>query len=408
MKKLLKALSFVGLLMALSTMGVWSELSLKLPFTGGETWWCAQGNYNDPGAPNETHKETSSMKYAWDFNWGLGEDDKGKPVVAPAAGTVVYADWPKNVKNEPSTWGNTVIINYGDGSYGKLCHLDSKSVNVNDHIIQGQEIGKCGGTGGWPSHIHYQTQNSGDVNGQSISSTFTEVCENNGVPLERHYYVSANFAPGSTNNISVGIYADGWHKQNMSSQYFIPYSQPFIDLYVAAVAPRSTQDQTKIPGKGLEIYGVPVSEVTQRTPNIYAQEFNKDGIQYTVVLNPNVYNMSHSYLGVCYPICGRIRTFWDPARDGAPVTNEYYVERGGVKYAVQWFEPTDNNYKLLAYGLDNNLFIPDAEKILNVPQDDNFNQHMLQDKNKNSGVGGGEDLEPTPTPAGSIGGAARY
>jgi inner membrane protein involved in colicin E2 resistance len=61
---------------------------LKLPFTGGETWECSQGNYDDPKAPNDTHN--NRLAYAWDFNLS-GNDDIDRPVIAPAGGIVAYA-----------------------------------------------------------------------------------------------------------------------------------------------------------------------------------------------------------------------------------------------------------------------------------------------------------------------------
>ncbi len=190
----------------------------------------------------------------------------------------------------------------------------------------------------------------------------------------------------------VGVYSDGWHEDSQ------PYSQPFQDCYIAA-----RDEETKISGKGLDIYGLPTSPVTRRTPNIYAQEYNMDGIRYTMVLNPYVHNINRGYLGVCYPIGGRIRVFWNPNRDGAPVTNEYYIHRGGVKYAVQWFEVSDNNYKLLAYGLGNNLFLSNAERMLSVSRGAEFEQRKKEDREKNDGVGGASEPKPLPTPTPTLG-----
>ncbi len=148
--------------------------SLYLPFFEGETWWCAQGNNQGP-----TH--TGSLRYSWDFNWGSGSDDLGKPVAAPANGVVIFADW----KN--GGWGNVVIIDYdeGDNAFGRLAHLDTILVSVGEHVRASQIIGLCGGSGGYSPHIHYQTE---DNTGYSIPSSFTEC----GVPVTGGDYLSQN------------------------------------------------------------------------------------------------------------------------------------------------------------------------------------------------------------------------
>jgi len=395
MKKL--ALAVLALLVV--SLNIHAVPELRLPFTGGEVWSCDQGNYTDPsnvlGNENPTHRQDNiGMDYAWDFNWGdTSNADEGKPVIAPAAGTVVYAKWGDIWKQAQGQWvkdgwGYTVIIDYHDptdNSHGKVCHLLSNlTVKVGDWVKQGQTIGYCGGTGGYPPHIHYQTQNRGDINGQSIPSRFVEVCENGGVPLEGHSYISANYPSGS-NNISVGKFPDGFHPNpNYSPANFTSFSQPFIDCFLGS--------------GGINVLGIPVSEVSQRSSNIYAQEFsNGANEQFTLALNPNVYNSARGYLGVCYPMCGRIRAMWNPNRDGAPVTNEYNVTKGDHPYVVQWFEPTDNNYVCLAYELNMNLFIRDAEKTIGIARDANFNQRLISDQSKNGGGIGGGSPNPTPT-----------
>jgi len=147
---------------------------LRLPFFEGEEWWCAQGNNQGP-----TH--TGALRYSWDFNWGSGYDDLGKPVVAPASGRVDFAGW------KGGGWGNVVIIDYDGGSnaFGRIAHLDTILVSVGEHVSASQVIGLCGGTGGWSPHIHYQTE---DSSGWSIPSSFLEC----GVPVTGGTYLSQN------------------------------------------------------------------------------------------------------------------------------------------------------------------------------------------------------------------------
>ncbi len=145
---------------------------LHLPFFEGEEWWCAQGNNQGP-----THR--GSYAYAWDFNWGSGYDDEGKPVCAPADGTIVYADW-------HGVLGNVVIIDYDNSdAYGMLAHLKMILVNRGEPVRASQVVGWCGGTGGWSPHLHYQTQNA---QWHSIPSHFEEC----GVPVTGGSYLSQN------------------------------------------------------------------------------------------------------------------------------------------------------------------------------------------------------------------------
>jgi len=121
-----------------------------------------------------------------DQNYGeLSETDEnaadagwGREILAPAAGTVVYArnDVPTNPKPgaEPDeTWyrplhdpvnasaGNCVIIDHGNSEYSVIMHMQTGSLTVKlgDHIAAGQVIGKLGNSGdAFGPHLHYQLQ----------------------------------------------------------------------------------------------------------------------------------------------------------------------------------------------------------------------------------------------------------
>jgi murein DD-endopeptidase MepM/ murein hydrolase activator NlpD len=85
----------------------------------------------------------------------------GRPVVAPAAGTVVWAEGgAKDNKPwaEPShDAGNFVILEHAPTEYTELRHLmaGSVKVRVGDKVRRGQPIGRCGnsGTSSTP-HVH--------------------------------------------------------------------------------------------------------------------------------------------------------------------------------------------------------------------------------------------------------------
>ena len=176
-----------------------APLSLRLPFRDGESWYVTQGN--GQGASHQGNEY-----YAWDFN---SVDDWGKPVLAPASGKVVDASaicLTENDLNDTcnSGWGNYVIIDYGNGKFGKLAHLRLVSVKKGQYVFQGEQVGTVGSTGKSSGpHIHYQTQNSSALGGQSIASSFVDVSSNGGVPIGcdcpndvgTNRYTSGNTAP---------------------------------------------------------------------------------------------------------------------------------------------------------------------------------------------------------------------
>ena len=103
-----------------------------------------------------------------DYNWGYGEQDKGKPVFAIANGLVekcLY--WNGTTKG----FGDHVFIKHildfdyeldgrkfkkGDILYSHYCHLDTITIKEGQEVNVGDKIGTCGGSGGWPSHLHIE------------------------------------------------------------------------------------------------------------------------------------------------------------------------------------------------------------------------------------------------------------
>jgi len=78
----------------------------------------------------------------------------GKPVVAPADGTVVLAGPPAF-----SLEGNLVIIDHGLGLNSAFLHMASYTVKVGDHVRQGQQIGTVGMTGrATGPHLHWSVK----------------------------------------------------------------------------------------------------------------------------------------------------------------------------------------------------------------------------------------------------------
>jgi len=84
----------------------------------------------------------------------------GRPVLAPADGTVVRAngdarDWPAYQKG--SDPGNYVIIQHAPGEYSELRHLRHGSVQVKagERVRRGQRVAACGNSGNAKTpHLH--------------------------------------------------------------------------------------------------------------------------------------------------------------------------------------------------------------------------------------------------------------
>jgi murein DD-endopeptidase MepM/ murein hydrolase activator NlpD len=141
------------------------QTRLSLPFTG--TWGIIQGF--DSG---DSH--IGYAAYALDFvpAQPIGTRPPrhgaplsrfvcyGRPVVAPADGTVVIAhggarDWPAYVKGHDE--GNYVILEHAAGEYTEFRHLQAHSVTVHvgDHLHRGDVVGRCGNSGNATTpHLH--------------------------------------------------------------------------------------------------------------------------------------------------------------------------------------------------------------------------------------------------------------
>jgi biotin carboxyl carrier protein len=87
------------------------------------------------GARRVLNGEPRSPHYAVDI-----AAETGTPVMATAAGTVVFAD-------HLYLSGKTVIVDHGHGLTSSYLHLDSIAVAVGDEVKQGQTIASVGATG---------------------------------------------------------------------------------------------------------------------------------------------------------------------------------------------------------------------------------------------------------------------
>ncbi len=156
-------------------------LSIRVPVLGE---WTVSQSYNG----EYTHKE--EWQHALDLiitdnagnqftSSGENKEDYycyNKPVVAPAAGTVVkivdkIEDNLIGNVNIENNWGNTIIIKHLDGLYSKLSHLrkNSSKVKTGDYVIKGDILAYCGNSGrsAYP-HLHFQMQSTPYIASKTI------------------------------------------------------------------------------------------------------------------------------------------------------------------------------------------------------------------------------------------------
>lgn len=90
---------------------------------------------------------------AIDINWGSGDDDLGKPVLASAAGTVNLG--------QGGGAGNYVEIDHGGGWQTRYLHLKSQDVKDGAKVKQGERIGTLGDTQADTAHLHFDQRLNG-------------------------------------------------------------------------------------------------------------------------------------------------------------------------------------------------------------------------------------------------------
>lgn len=82
--------------------------------------------------------------------------DYGLSIVAADTGTVSYAGW-------ISGYGNTVIIDHGNGISTLYGHNQSLTVSVGQNVSQGDVIARCGSTGNSTgAHCHFEVRINGE------------------------------------------------------------------------------------------------------------------------------------------------------------------------------------------------------------------------------------------------------
>ena len=89
-----------------------------------------------------------------------GYQSMGSPIVAADGGTVIMAEY-------SGAYGNTVIIDHGNGVSTLYAHLSSINVGVGSTVGQGQTIGGVGNTGNCYGldgvHLHFEVRINGNT-----------------------------------------------------------------------------------------------------------------------------------------------------------------------------------------------------------------------------------------------------
>ena len=168
-----------------------NRTKLILPFKG--EWFVVWGG---DAVEQNYHRDAPNQRFAFDIlktdaggatHKGDGTKNEdyyafGQEIVAPAAGTVVYAvdgvhDNKPGEMNRMFVPGNIVIIKHSDGEYSLFAHFKQNSVRVKvgDKVTPGQTIGLCGNSGNSSEpHLHFQVQNTAFFEDEASMKVFFE------------------------------------------------------------------------------------------------------------------------------------------------------------------------------------------------------------------------------------------
>ncbi len=189
------------------------KTTLIVPFRGhgivGQDWITSggHGGYSNAFAVDLDGLDQKDGELS-EANENAADAGYGREILAPAAGTVVYArnDVPENVHpgEEPDDnyyrtlhdpvmayAGNCVIIDHGNSEYSVMMHMQPGSVivTVGDRVATGQVIGRLGNSGdAFGPHVHYELQTGPRLwQHQSLPFRF----QNIDAPLHRGEYFVA-------------------------------------------------------------------------------------------------------------------------------------------------------------------------------------------------------------------------
>lgn len=118
----------------------------------GDMIWPIVGEITSPYGWR-VHPITGDSRYHSGLDIG---GDYGDPILAAAAGTVMYAGW-------ISGYGYAVILDHGGGVSTLYGHNESLAVGEGQIVSQGQVIAYCGSTGNSTGpHCHFEVREGGE------------------------------------------------------------------------------------------------------------------------------------------------------------------------------------------------------------------------------------------------------
>jgi peptidase M23-like protein len=151
-----------------------TKTPLQLPF--GDEWTVFWGGRT---LATNYHAFTRDQRFAMDLlivkdgRTHTGDGTKcsdyycyGRPVLAPAAGTIVWEqdslpDQAPGQMDPAHATGNSLILDHGNGEYSLLAHLQPGSLRfkTGERVTAGAEVGRCGNSGNTSEpHLHYHLQ----------------------------------------------------------------------------------------------------------------------------------------------------------------------------------------------------------------------------------------------------------
>jgi urea transporter/murein DD-endopeptidase MepM/ murein hydrolase activator NlpD len=169
--------------------GRFQYVPLRLPFWG--SWTVMQGYDGEHTHKGEWGQALDFMIYDHDGKTygthGLSCEDYhcyGKPVLAPADGTVVALidqidDNPIGDINTVQNWGNSIVIQHLEGVCTQLSHLKKGSFKVSkgDFVRKGDVLAACGNSGRSPEpHLHFQVQAGVYIGSKTMSYPVSYFC----------------------------------------------------------------------------------------------------------------------------------------------------------------------------------------------------------------------------------------
>jgi murein DD-endopeptidase MepM/ murein hydrolase activator NlpD len=115
--------------------------------------WPAHGWLSSTMGPR-----TDPLNGGRDYHSGLDiAGDKGQPVYATAAGTVIQA-------GHQGAYGNLIVVDHGFGLQTRYGHLSGFSVKKGERVERGGIIGRLGATGrATGNHLHYEVLANGTL-----------------------------------------------------------------------------------------------------------------------------------------------------------------------------------------------------------------------------------------------------